>query len=282
MGRERYEKGCEHMLSISKAETIVFRIAGALILAGLLSVGTSQVSRAQVSPAAATASANDSQIQADVIKSLSNKRFSKVTVTVANGIVTLAGTVDVYSAKQDADDRAHHRRNVLGVENMITVVGPEVEDQTLRDKLVEKLSYDRVGYGTTAFNAITISVQNGVVTLGGVAYGPPDKDSALSLVANYPGVKDVVDNIEVAPVSPMDDRIRIAEARAIYGAAQLNRYSLDPAKPIRITVVNGNVTLSGVVDNVGDKDVAGIRANTVPGVFKVTNNLQVANSAASR
>jgi osmotically-inducible protein OsmY len=102
-----------------------------------------------------------------------------------------------------------------------------------------------------------------------------DKDSALSLVRNYPGVKDVVDNIEVAPLSPMDDRIRLAEARAIYGTPQLNKYAIDPAKPIRITVVNGNVTLSGVVDNQADKDIAGIKANGVPGVFKVINNLQV-------
>ena len=78
-------------------------------------------------------------------------------------------------------------------------------------------------------------------------------------------MKDVVDKIEVAPVSPMDDRIRLAEARAIYGAPQLNKYAIDPAKPIRITVVNGNVTLSGVVDTQADKDVANIRANGVPG-----------------
>jgi hyperosmotically inducible periplasmic protein len=240
------------------------------------------VSRAQATAAAPAANPADAQIQADALKALNNKRFAKVTVAVANGIVTLGGTVDLYSAKMDADNRAHHRKNVLGVENQIAVDGPEVEDATLRDKLAEKLSYDRVGYGTTAFNALTIGVQNGVVSLGGVAYGPPDKDSALSLVANTPGVKDVVDNIEVAPVSPMDDRIRIAEARAIYGASQLNRYSLDPAKPIRITVVNGNVTLSGVVDNQGDKDVAGIRANSVPGVFKVTNNLQVASSSPEK
>jgi hyperosmotically inducible protein len=135
-----------------------------------------------------------------------------------------------------------------------------------------------VGYGTTAFNAFTLGVRNGVVTLGGTAYGPTDKDSALSLVSNYPGVKDVVDNIEVAPTSPNDDRIRVATARAVYGAATLNRYALDPAKPIRITVVNGNVTLSGVVDNESDKNVAGIRANGVPGVFKVSNELQVAGS----
>ena len=221
---------------------------------------------------------NDAQIQSDVMKALDNKRFKEVKASVNNGVVTLTGTVDVYSDKEEADKKAHHRKNVKGVENEIQVGGPAVEDATLRDKLAQKLAYDRVGYGTTAFNALTLGVQNGVVTLGGVAYGPTDKDSALSLVSNYPGVKDVIDNIEVAPASPMDDRIRLAEARAIYGAPQLNKYAIDPAKPIRITVVSGNVTLSGVVDNQGDKDVANIRANGVPGVFKVTNNLEVAGA----
>jgi osmotically-inducible protein OsmY len=224
----------------------------------------------------------DAQIQAEVSKALDNKRFKDVKAAVQNGVVTLTGTVDLYSAKEDADNKAHHRRNVKGVQNLIEVGGPVVEDMTLRNKLAEKLTYDRVGYGTTAFNAFTIGVQNGVVTLGGVAYGPMDKDSAISLVSNFPGVKDVVDNIEVAPTSPMDDRIRLATARAVYGAPQLNKYAIDPAKPIRITVVNGNVTLSGVVDNQGDKDVANIKANGVPGVFKVINNLQVENSTQEK
>jgi osmotically-inducible protein OsmY len=226
--------------------------------------------------------ANDTQIQADVMKALDSKRFKDVKASVQGGVVTLTGTVDIYSAKQDADNRAHHRKNVKGVENQIQVAGPTVEDSTLRDKLAEKLAYDRVGYGTTAFNAFTIGVQNGAVTLGGTAYGPSDKDSALSLVANYPGVKDVIDNIEVAPVSPMDDRIRLAEARAIYGFPTLNKYAIDPAKPIRITVVNGNVTLSGVVDSETDKDTANVRANGVPGVFKVVNNLQVVGDTAEK
>jgi osmotically-inducible protein OsmY len=243
------------------------RIAG-LLVAVLLIFGTVAKGVAQGN--------NDAQIQADVTKALDNKRFKNVKSEVQNGVVTLTGTVDLYADKEDADKKVHHRKNVRGVQNMIEVAGPTVDDVTLRDKLAEKLIYDRVGYGTTAFNSFTIGVQNGVVTLGGVAYGPTDKDSALSLVANYPGVKDVIDNIEVAPVSPMDDRIRLAEARAIYGAPQLNKYAIDPAKPIRITVVNGNVTLSGVVDNQADKDVANIRANGVPGVFKVVNNLQVA------
>ena len=223
----------------------------------------------------------DASIQAEVMKALDNKRFQDVKVAVANGIVTLTGSVGVYAEKDDAEKKAHHRKNVKGVQNDIEVGGPVVEDNTLRSKLAEKLAYDRVGYGTTAFNALTIGVQHGVVTLGGVAYGPMDKSSAVSLVENYPGVKDVVDEIEVAPVSPMDDRIRLATARAVYGAQQLNRYALDPAKPIRITVVNGNVTLSGVVDNQADKDVAYLRANGVPGVFKVTNDLQVAGGSGS-
>jgi hyperosmotically inducible protein len=225
---------------------------------------------------------NDAQIQADVTKALDNKRFQNVKTSVQNGVVTLTGTVDVYSAKMDADNRAHHRKNVKGVENEIEVTGPVVEDVTLRDKLAERLAYDRVGYGTTAFNSFTIGVQNGAVTLGGTAYGPSDRDSAVSLVANYPGVKDVIDNIDVAPLSPMDDRIRLAEARAIYGFPQLSKYAIDPAKPIRITVVNGNVTLTGVVDTQADKDVANIRANGVPGVFKVVNNLQVVGGAPEK
>jgi hyperosmotically inducible protein len=230
----------------------------------------------EVASAQASASA-DTQIQADVAKALDKKQFQDVHVAVQNGVVSLTGTVPVYAAKEDADRRAHHRKNVRGVENMIQIAGGEVDDTTLRNKLAEKLTYDRVGYGTTAFNSITIGVQNGVVTLGGVAYGPVDKDSAVSLVANYPGVRDVIDNVEVAPLSPNDDRIRMQAFRVIYGYPSLNKYAIDPAKPIRITVVNGNITLTGVVDSKADRDTAGIRANSVPGAFKVTNELQVAH-----
>ncbi len=224
------------------------------------------------------AQTTDPQIEAEVQKSLDNKRFNGITSTVKNGMVTLTGNVDVYATKEDAEKKVHHKKGVVAVNNQLVVGNDEaiVPDTELRNKLAEKLAYDRVGYGTTAFNSFTIGVQNGVVTLGGVAYGPTDKDSALSLVSHYRGVKDVVDEIEVAPVSPNDDRIRVETARAVYGFPSLNRYAIDPAKPIRITVVNGNVTLSGVVDSQADKDAAGIRANGVPGAFKVTNNLQVA------
>ena len=237
-------------------------------------------------PVRAQDRASDGQTLAEVQKSLDNKRFSDVHASVKNGIVTLTGSVDVYATKEDAEHKIHHKKGVTAVQNMIQVQpggsSAELSDVDLRNKLAEKLAYDRVGYGTTAFNSFTIGVQNGVVTLGGTAYGPTDKDSAVSLVSHYPGVKDVVDNIEVAPLSPNDDRIRIETARAVYGFPMLQRYAMDPAKPIRITVVNGNVTLNGVVDRQSDKDAAGIRANGVPGVFKVTNDLQVASTKSER
>jgi hypothetical protein len=85
-----------------------------------------------------------------------------------------------------------------------------------------------------------------------------------------------MDEIEVDPVSIMDDQTRLAVAREVYGFATLNKYAIDPAKPIRISVQNGHVELYGVVDSQADKDTANIRANGVPGVFSVKNYLQVA------
>jgi len=171
---------------------------------------------------------------------------------------------------------------VKAVDNEIEVADAEISDPQLQQKLVNAIAYDRVGYGTTPFNAISVNVQNGVVTLGGTAYGPVDADSAVAVAENTKGVKDVINNISVDPVSPMDDRIRRAVYRAVYGFPSLNRYAIDPVQPIRISVQNGNVTLYGVVNSQADKNAAGIRANGVSGVFKVTNDLQVANQPSEK
>ena len=220
-------------------------------------------------------SAADAPIQADVLKALKKSQFKSVTVSVNNGTVTLGGSVGLSADKEDADKKVHHVHTVGAVANQIQVGGPVVPDAVLFKKLSDKIAWDRIGYGTTPFNAIEIQVHNGAVIMTGHAYGPVDKDSALGLVEYYPGVKDVVDNVDVDPVSDFDDRTRIATYRSIYGFPALSRYGSDPAKPIRITVINGNVTLSGVVDRQTDKDMAYLRANSVPGVFKVINNLQV-------
>jgi hyperosmotically inducible protein len=222
----------------------------------------------------------DNPVASDAAARLNKKQFQSVHVNVdSNGIATLTGTVDLYEYKAEADKRVHKAKGVAAVRNDIQVAGPAVPDEQLKAKLLEKLEYDQVGYGNM-FNAISLDVQNGAVTLAGHALNYPAKDSALGLVSTYPGVKDVVDNIEVDPVSFQDDGIRMAVARAVYGYAALNKYAIDPAKPIRITVVNGHVQLDGVVDTQGDKELAFIRANGVPGVFSVKNNLQVANQPA--
>src|SRR5579883_145854 len=255
---------------------IVLRSLVPAVAAILLTISPSAVAP-HSTLAVAQDAAKDNQILADIKNNALNKsQFKNVQASVQNGIVTLTGTVDVYDQKADADRRVHRVKNVKGVENQIEVAGPEIPDAELQNKLVKAIQYDRVGYGTTAFNAIGVNVQNGVVTLSGHAYGPVDADSAVAVAANTKGVKDVINDIQVDPVSPMDDRIRIAVFRAVYGFPSLNKYAIDPGKPIRISVQNGHVTLYGVVDSKGDKDAAGIRANSVPGVFSVTNNLQVA------
>ncbi|HEY4009002.1 MAG TPA: BON domain-containing protein [Acidobacteriaceae bacterium] len=235
------------------------------------------LSLAVMIPVASAQKGSDAQILADAHKQLSNKKFSGVQVQVQNGVVQLSGQVDRYADKADAQKRIEKMHEAASIQNDITVAakGGNVSDEDLYKKLGKALVYDRQGYPEYPFNFLTLQVHDGVVTVGGVVVQPVDKESALSLVGNTPGVRDVVDHIQVAPVSPMDDRIRAEEYRSVYGAPQLNRYALDPAKPIRIVVVNGHVTLAGVVDNKGDRDVAGIRANGVPGVFSVQNDLQV-------
>src|ERR1700761_2352163 len=222
----------------------------------------------------------DTNIQAEVMnKALNKPGLKSVKATAQDGAVTLTGTVPLFELKQQADKRTHKVNGVQSVLNEIEVAGPAVPDPLLEAKLLKAISYDRVGYGTTPFNAISVQVQDGTATLAGFAYGPVDASSALALAAYTPGVKNVVNEIRVDPVSPMDDRSRIQLFRTIYGSSTLSKYALDPAKPIRISVQNGNVTLYGVVDNEMDKDVAGIRANSVPGIFKVTNDLKVAGGS---
>ena len=220
----------------------------------------------------------ESPASAEVQKQFNKKQFQNVKVTVDDGVATLTGTVTLYEYKEDADKRAHKAKGVSAVRNEIQVAGNMVPDDQLKKNLLEKLEYDRVGYGN-AFNAISLDVQNGAVTLGGHARTDVDKDSALALVSTYPGVKDVVDNIQVDPVSMMDDQTRLAVYRSVYSFPSLQKYATDPGKPIRISVQSGNVELYGVVLNQADKDAANIRANQVPGVFSVKNYLQVANAS---
>jgi hyperosmotically inducible periplasmic protein len=127
----------------------------------------------------------------------------------------------------------------------------------------------------SVFDNLEYSVQGNKVVLAGQVVRPVLKDEAASAVKHIEGVEEVDNQIEVLPVSNFDDQIRRAELREIYSFPSLQRYSLGTIPGIHIIVNNGHVTLEGVVDNPTDKNVAGIRANSVPNVFSVTNNLRV-------
>src|SRR5579859_1991410 len=126
------------------------------------------------------------------------------------------------------------------------------------------------------FDYIAYRVEGSTVTLLGEVVRPTLKSDAENAVKHIEGVDRVNNQIEVLPPAPMDDQLRVALFRAIYQYPALQKYELGVQKPIRIIVKNGRVTLEGVVDSEADKDLAGVRAKSVPGSFSVTNNLQVA------
>lgn len=245
-------------------------MAGALIAVALLSVTLFADTGA--------ASRYDTQVQNAVTHKLAAKsQFRGVQASVEDGIVTLTGTVDLYQRKLDAAKAARKIAKVQGVRNLVTVAGPNVPDAQLEEKLATKLRYVRVGYDNT-FDYFALGVKDGVVTVEGQDRTGVGRDEALADIANMPGVKDVIDNISVAPVSNFDDAVRIRTLQAIYHDPVLSKYAMDPAHPIRIIVDNGHVTLYGAVDSTMDRNIAGIRAGQVFGAFSVDNKLVVDKS----
>ena len=128
------------------------------------------------------------------------------------------------------------------------------------------------------FDDLGFNVNGGTVTLYGQVTRSTLKSDAGNVVKRIEGVTNVVNNIEVLPLSPDDNRIRRAAYRAIYGDSVLStRYGFQAVPSIHIIVKNGHVRLEGVVANEGDKNIAGVRANSVPGAFSVENDLKVEN-----
>jgi hyperosmotically inducible protein len=128
----------------------------------------------------------------------------------------------------------------------------------------------------SVFDNLLFKVDGDKVTLLGQVVRPTLKSDAENAVKGIESVSSVDNQIEVLPTSPMDDGLRRAVYRAIYGDTSLSRYGMSALPSIHIIVKNGNVALEGVVDNEGDKNLAGLRANGVPNVFAVTNNLTIA------
>ena len=246
------------------------KTAGSLLVIGLLS--------ATLMAETSSAFRYDAQVQNAVTQKLASKsQYENVTATVEDGVVTLSGTVNLYQQKLDAAKLARKAPKSQGVRNLITVAGPNVPDSQLEDKLARKLTYVRAGYDST-FDFFALGVKDGVVTIEGQDRTGVGRSEAFADIASMPGVKDVIDNVSIAPTSPFDDGIRLRVLRAVYGDPVLSKYAIDPARPIRIIVANGHVTLYGEVDTAMDKSVAGLRANSVFGAFTVENKLQVSKS----
>ena len=248
-------------------KTSIVKAVGTMLAVGLL--GTTLMADT------GTASRYDNQIQTAVTQKLAAKReFSNVKASVSEGIVTLTGSVDLYQGKLDAAKVARKAGHAQGVRNLVDVAGPNVPDAELEQKLAKKLRYVRMGYDIT-FDYFALGVKDGVVTVEGQDRTGMGRDEAMADIATMPGVKDVVENISLEPVSQFDDGLRLRAMRVIYGDSVLSKYAIDPARPIRIIVDNGHLTLYGSVDSKMDKEVAGIRANGLFGAFSVDNKLQV-------
>ena len=185
---------------------------------------------------------------------------------------------------------------VLALNLLLTVLGSQTlqaQDQATQGAALSPASLERITrevhhelvmlpfYGV--FDNLAYKVDpDGTVTLMGQTVRPTLKSDAERAVKRIEGVTKVINNIEVLPPSPMDDRIRLAVYRAIYGHPALNMYQLRAIPPIHIIVKNGHVTLEGVVARQMDKQIAETQANSVPGVFSVSDNLRVEEEESGR
>jgi hyperosmotically inducible protein len=196
-------------------------------------------------------------------------------------IFLLASTGLVAAQKDKATPIAHFAQQG-GDQSMQAdnALSPQDENRLIREVRHELLMLPYYG----VFDDLRFQVDGHTVILSGyvTSHDAVTKSDAESSVKHIEGVDKVVNKIEVLPPSPMDDRIRMETYRAIYGYGPLFRYANMTIPSIHIIVKNGHVTLEGVVDTENDKNLAGIRANTVPGVFSVTNNLQVVNQDSGK
>ena len=149
-------------------------------------------------------------------------------------------------------------------------------DKKLHDNLVKEVRHQLLLLPYySVFDNLLFKVEGDKVTLMGQVVRPSLRSDAESAVKGIESVSSVDNQIEVLPVSVMDDQLRRAVFRALYGDTALSRYGMSALPSIHIIVKNGNVTLEGVVDSEGDRNLANLRANGVPNVFSVTNNLTV-------
>lgn len=162
---------------------------------------------------------------------------------------------------------------LCGTTNLVSAQSNGGSSASKIDRQVRKEILTLPYYGV--FDAIGYQVSGSTVTLNGYVVRPITKSDAGNAIEDISGVERVINNIEVLPLSPNDDRIRQAALRTLANRGSLYRYFLGANPAIRIIVNRGRIQLEGFVDNKGDYNLANITARTVPGTFGVQNNLRV-------
>lgn len=197
------------------------------------------------------------------------------TMVVCFGLLLLTGAI----VAQDTPPAALGSQTVQsGSTPMSDASAPLGNDAQM--KLIRKIQHELIMLPYyTVFDNLAFRLDGRTVTLEGTVTNPTLKSDAGNVVKRIEGVEKVVNDIQALPPSPMDDRIRRAEFNAIYSYGPMLKYANITPPPIHIIVKNGRVTLEGVVDSEQDKQLAGMRANQVPGTFQITNNLRVVNNS---
>jgi hyperosmotically inducible protein len=222
-------------------------------------------------------SSKDMQIRREVMKKLHDeKRLTGVNATVEDGIVTLFGSVASLADRQEAEKRAKHVHGVRQVNNLINVMATtgRGDDNAILEEAIKRIRTDPF---YSIYDDVNISVQDGVITLSGEVWQPARKSDYEKRLSSIPGVKQIRNELKVAPTSIMDDRLRYQLTRAIYSHPGMEKYAIQPDPPIHIIVENQRVTITGVVNSEVDKALVEsiVRGFTTLGV---TNNLRVESS----
>jgi hyperosmotically inducible protein len=226
---------------------------------------------------AGTVPAQQANLADNTILSIIEKRLAKrglptenISVTVENGVVTLRGMVELLDEKRQAEEATHGIDDVMDVKNLLVLKPVPLSDQEIAND-VAKVIRESVFYDI--FDWVEGRVDEGVVRLDGYVREPWRKDDYERLVEKVEGVRDIENNLEVLPTSPMDDQIRVRASRLIFHHPMFIAYANRSTAPIHIIVRNGNILLKGVVRNQIEKVTAEnlLRGNVLS--FSVTNQL---------
>lgn len=221
-----------------------------------------------------TAAPSDSSLKADIQRTLTAKDLGltpRLTVDVADGVVTLTGTVPTLWSKEEAIRRALKAGRVASL--VVELEIPRAEnDQALAEAVVGRIrSYSKY----TVFDDIRGAVQNGVVRLVGSVTGPDKAQEILERVGKVRGVQKIDNKLVVLPASQGDDRLREAIANAIYSSETFENYSMRSDPPIHVIVSNSRVTLVGYIQSQLERIKAGSIARGVFGVISVDDRLEL-------